>query len=229
MNHQVRKIVIDIIMIFVVLLLMIYDMIDSAVHEWLGLGLLGVIVVHHILNRHWLRRINKGKYPPLRMVSTVLMLFMLLAFTSTIVSGVVLSRHVFTFLPLHGGRALARKIHMLSAFWGLIFCSLHLGFYISRWKAMIKCKDQKLAERVVHGVRAVSIVMVGYGIYSFIQLHIVHILLLKDQFLFLDYQKPVYIYLLQYLCIMVMFAAITHLLLRLRQKKELRKYRNSNG
>lgn len=57
--------------------------------------------------------------------------FVLFTMIGSMVSGIILSRHVLSFLPISGGRAFARKLHMLSAYWGFALMSLHLGLHWS--------------------------------------------------------------------------------------------------
>ncbi len=49
-------------------------------------------------------------------------------------SGVILSKHALSVLPIEGGRAFAREIHMVSAYCGFVLMSIHLGFH---WGMMI--------------------------------------------------------------------------------------------
>ena len=58
----VLKISFDIGMTVILLLLMAYELIGQAVHEWLGIGMFLLFVVHHILNSKWSGNVLKGKY-----------------------------------------------------------------------------------------------------------------------------------------------------------------------
>lgn len=42
---------------------------------------------------------------------------------SSMVSGIVMSRYVFDFLPIQGGWGWARTLHMLAAYWGFLYGS----------------------------------------------------------------------------------------------------------
>ena len=52
----------------------------------------------------------------------------------TMLSGIVLSCHALTFLPISGGQSWARTLHLLCAYWGFVVLSLHLGFH---WNGMM--------------------------------------------------------------------------------------------
>lgn len=79
-----------------------------------------------------------GRYTPLRIVQTALAGLIFLCMVGSMISGIVLSRHVFAFLPKHGGYELAQQVHILCAYWGFICMSLHLGFHWSMMLAMAR-------------------------------------------------------------------------------------------
>ena len=77
----------------------------------------------------WWRSLGKGRYTPARVFQLVIDLLVLLAMLGLMVSGVMLSNHVFAFLPISGGMSFARLLHMASAYWGFVLMSLHLGLH----------------------------------------------------------------------------------------------------
>ena len=89
---------------------------------------------HHALNFGWHRSLFRGKYMPVRVVQTVVNLLLLAAMLGTMVSAVILSREVFAFLPISGGIALARPMHIFCSFWSFVLMALHLGLH---WKMVL--------------------------------------------------------------------------------------------
>ena len=87
----------------------------------------------------------------------------------SMVSGVIISRSVLSFLPLHGGNAFGRKLHMLSDYWGFVLMSLHLGLH---WNMVLG-----VAGKAVKGTSKVRIcilriaatVVATYGMYAFVK------------------------------------------------------------
>lgn len=128
---MIVKIGVDIGMTIALLLLMPYELVGQAAHEWLGIVIFVLFIAHHILNRKWSRNLLNGKYTPFRIWQTILVLLILVSMIGSMVSGTILSRHALSFLPISGGRSFARKLHMLSAYWGFVLMSLHLGFHWS--------------------------------------------------------------------------------------------------
>lgn len=67
-------------------------------------------------------------------IDTLVLITMLLQ----MYSGIVMSRHVFSFLRIEGGMMLARRLHILGAYWGFALMSLHLGLHWSMLMGMAK-------------------------------------------------------------------------------------------
>lgn len=55
------KLATDLLMTAALLLLMAYELIGQAVHEWIGIGIFALFVLHHILNSNWSKNILKGR------------------------------------------------------------------------------------------------------------------------------------------------------------------------
>ena len=108
------------------LFLMGYPWWGDVAHEWAGAGMFALFIAHHILNAGWWRSLTRGRYAPARIFQLVIDLLVLLAMLGLMVSGVMLSNHVFAFLPISGGMSFARLLHMASAYWGFVLMSLHL-------------------------------------------------------------------------------------------------------
>lgn len=106
------------------LFLMGYQFWGDAAHEWAGAGMFLLFILHHILNRRWCRVLFRGKYTPVRVLQLLLSLLVLLAMVGLMVSGFILSNHVFAFLPIRGGMGFARLLHMVSSITYSSQCSL---------------------------------------------------------------------------------------------------------
>lgn len=209
---QIIKILTDIFMTAVLLLLMAYSLVGEAVHEWLGIGMFVLFILHHILNGRWSRSLPKGKNTPFRILQTVLVVFSLAAMFGSMVSGIVLSRHALSCLPITGGRSWARTLHMLSAYWGFVVISLHLGLHWSMMMGMTKRLFQSTSVVRSWGVQAFGILIAGYGVYAFIKREIGSYMLLKSQFVFFDFDEPLVMFLLDYIAVMGLFVFIGHYL-----------------
>lgn len=93
--NMIWKLVVDIAMTVLLLLLMPYELIGQAVHEWIGIAMFALFILHHILNRNWSKNLFRGKYVPFRIVQTIIVVLVLCAMAGSMVSGVILSAMCF--------------------------------------------------------------------------------------------------------------------------------------
>ena len=197
-------------MTVLLLLLMSYSMIGEAAHEWLGIGMFVLFILHHILNRKWSNSLLKGKYTSYRILQTVLVVLALVSMLGSMISGIIISRNVFSFLPITGGQSWARILHMLSAYWGFVFISLHLGLHWSVMMGMAKRLWKKQSIVRSWSVRTAGFLIAGYGVYAFFKREIGSYMFLKNQFVFFDYDEPLILFLLDYMAVMGLFIFVSH-------------------
>jgi hypothetical protein len=194
------------------LLLMAHGMMGQEAHEWIGAVMFTLVIIHNILNINWYKNLFKGKYTPFRVFQSVLDISVLLCIFGLMVSGVVMSRHVFAILPIDGGMAFARTLHMLSAYWGFALMSLHAGLHINMMMAAMR-RTARVKERHTNRtilLRIMALLLCAYGIYVFIQRQIGSYMLLRTQFAFFDLNEPLPLFLLDYIAITGLFACAGH-------------------
>lgn len=199
------RMIIDALMTLALLFLMAYNLIGNVTHEIIGTIIMILFIVHHLLNRKWIKSVFKGKYTPFRMVQTFLAIFVLIAMLMQMISGIILSKHIFSFVDLNGLTGIARTMHLLGAYWGLILMSLHLGLH---WNMMIspvtgKLKKQSKAKKVLFALP--SFLIAAYGVYAFVTRNIAEYMFLKSQFVFFDFSEPLILFLIDYIAIMGLF------------------------
>ena len=208
----ILKISVDVIMTVTLLLLMAYSLVGETAHEWLGVGIFALFILHHILNVKWSKSLFKGKYTPYRIAQTAAVLLVLLTMCGSMISGVLLSRTVFTFLGDRFWLAQAQTLHMLCAYWGFAFLSLHLGLHWSNILNMaIRLFKKDLAVRR-WVVRIFGWVIAAYGIYAFIKRNFVGYMFLKIHFVYFDLDEPLIFYLADYFAVMGAFVCAGHYL-----------------
>lgn len=119
----------------------------------------------------------------MRILQTVINLLTFAVMLIQIYSGIILSRHVFAFLSIQGGMALARQLHILGSYWGFLFMSLHLALH---W-GMILNVTAKIRNRGKAGEGRSSVVpflaglaVAAYGLAVFIKRGFLDYMLLKN-------------------------------------------------
>ena len=207
---QIVKIIVDISMTILLLLLMAYSLVGEAAHEWLGIGMFVLFILHHVLNNRWSRSLLKGRYTPFRILQTALVVLALASMLGSMVSGIMISRKVFAFLSIRGGQSWARTLHMLSAYWGFVFISLHLGLHWSTMMNMTKRMFKRPSAIRSWTVRAIGLLIAGYGAYAFVKREIGSYMLLRIQFVFFNFEEPLIYFLLDYIAVMGLFVLIGH-------------------
>ena len=211
------------------------------VHEILGLALFLLWAVHISLNRRWYaslaqasksitstnandRRaygaIFKGKYNPYRVVQTVVNCGILICTIFLMISGIILSNHLFTFLGIEKGLGFARIAHLLASHWYYLFMSLHIGLHVSMIANKIaqkkdaasessnqESKPQSSARKIIF--RIVLALACAYGIYAFIIRGVWKYLFLQQQFFFFDLERGYVLFAVDYISIIILFATIS--------------------
>lgn len=208
---MIMKISIDFIMTILLLLLMAKQLTGDTAHEWLGAGMFLLWILHHMLNFKWHSHRHKGRYTPYRIFQLAINILLLLSMIGTMVSAVILSREVFAFLSISGGIALARPLHILSAFWGFVFMALHLGLHWNMILGMVRKMAGPLPSKPARVVlRILSAAVAIYGLYAFWKNQFPSYLFLTYSFVLFDFERPVFLFFTEYLAIMGMFVFLAY-------------------
>ena len=186
-------------MVLLLPLLMAYSLIGEAFHEVAGTLILALFLLHHWMNRTWWKNLFKGQYSPQRVFQTVLNLLLLIFMIVQPLCGILMSKHLYSFLPADGLSSVARAIHLPLANWGFVLMSLHAGTHLS---AMLPKGRKKAA--VLGCLGAVSL----YGAYAFVKRQIPAYMFLKLPFVFFDYSEPRVFFLADYLAVMILLTML---------------------
>ena len=208
------KIVVDVLMTLALLVLMGYQLWGEAAHEWVGAGMLILFLAHHFLNRNWYKTLFKGRYTPMRALQVSVDMLLLIAMLAQMYSGIAMSRHVFVFLPIDVGMALTRRLHILGAYWGFILMSVHLGLH---WNMFLGMAKKRMGMKTPSNTRKILLCLIGmliaaYGVFVFISRDFTTYLLLQSEFVFLDYEEPIWSFYLDYICLMGLCVFASHYL-----------------
>ena len=176
---------------------------EDIVHEILGVGLFVLWGVHIALNRRWYSAIFRGKYNPYRVMQTFINCGILICTIFLMISGIILSNHIFTFLNIQGGLGFARIAHLLASHWYYLFMSLHIGLHVGRL-------FQNITAKIIP--RIILALICAYGIYAFIARGVLKYLILQQQFFFFDLERGYILFAIDYISIIILFATLSHLL-----------------
>ena len=210
----IAKVIVDVLMTPSLLFLMGYQLWGEAAHEWAGAGMLALFIAHHILNRSWYKNLLKGRFTPMRVFQICVDMLLLISMLAQMYSGIVMSRHVFAFLPIDGKMALARRLHILAAYWGFILMSLHLGLHWNVFLALAKRKARGAKPAKIRRLLPLltGLLIAAYGATVFLIRDFPTYLFLQSVFVFLDYEEPAWLFLLDYICLMGLWIFVGHYL-----------------
>lgn len=194
------RMLVDSLMVVLIPLLMAYSLIGETAHEWLGVMMSLLFVGHCLLNFYWFKGLVKGRWTALRIYQTIVNILLLLCTLGLIISGIALSRTVFSFLPIEGGGSWGRTLHLLTSYWGFVLMSFHLG---QHW-SMILNRVQRSAKRPVI-LRVLAVAFAGYGIIAFIKREIGTYMTLQNTFAYFDFGEPLFFFFIDYIAIMGLF------------------------
>ena len=214
------KAAVDILMTLGLLFLMGYQFWGDVAHEWVGAGMFLLFILHHVLNGNWYKSLIKGRYTPSRIFQVIVDLLVFLAMIGLMVSGIMLSNHVFSFLNIHGGMSFARLLHMAASYWGFVLMAVHLGLH---WGMFLGMARKALKLQHSSRVRKILLPILGagiaiYGLIVFIQRDLLTYMLLQTQFVFLDFGESIPLFYLDYLAMMGTFVFLAYYISALLRK-----------
>lgn len=210
--RMIIKIAVDILMTLALLFLMGYHFWGNTAHEWAGAGMFVLFIAHHILNLNWYKSLFKGKYTVFRILQIVIDVLVFVTMLALMYSGIIMSREVFAFLPINGGMALARRLHILGSYWGFILMSLHLGLH---WNMLIGYARKIVKIKEISPIRSIIFFLLGlligaYGLHGVISRDLLTYMLLKTEFVFMDFGESKLLFYLDYLAMMGLCIFIAH-------------------
>ncbi|MBQ6985650.1 MAG: DUF4405 domain-containing protein [Oscillibacter sp.] len=189
----------DILLTVMLPLQMAYSLIGETYHEAEGVILFALFLAHHAMHANWWRNLFRGRYNAYRVFNTAVNVALSVVMLCLPLSGIAMSKHLFTFLPTAGLAADARAVHMCLAYWGYVLMCVHLGLHAD---AMLKRKPRWLR----YPVAAVSL----YGAFAFVRREIPAYMFLRSQFAFFDFSEPRMFFFADYLAVMVLFSAAAY-------------------
>ncbi len=182
-TKHIKKII-DVVMTVLLLCLMAYQVTGETVHEWSGIVMTILVIIHMILNRKWYGALLKGKYNPYRGVTTILNVLLLISFAMTAFCGMAMSSHAVPFLYGMAPLDFVRRTHLSMSHWTFVIMGAHIGMHIPTMIAGLKQGDRP---GII--VTAMLTCLAGVGFWMFLQSGMPDYLFFRVPFAFLDYGK----------------------------------------
>jgi hypothetical protein len=145
-----RNLIVDIAIFLGFLTVSQPGMTGLAIHEWLGISFLGAGLVHILLHWNWIKAMTVQFFKKLwhsSRLNYVLNLGLLVALTTVMFSGLMISKNVLPTLGLSGlGNPGWKMIHSTSADAILILIGLHVALH---WKWIVNSVKRYMISPVV--------------------------------------------------------------------------------
>ncbi|MBQ9615783.1 MAG: DUF4405 domain-containing protein [Selenomonadaceae bacterium] len=207
-----KRFLLDMGLLVLILSVMGFHFFPQVLHEVIGLILLSVVVWHLLLNRRWFASFLRGKWGKLRMLQTLAGILLVLSCLTAILTGIIISNHIFSELWI--GVALHRSIfihqlHIASAYLMVILGGMHIGRHWPELWQRIKNLPLLGALEARPHIRFWALVLISWAGCAASRLdHVGDRLALKHIFATPAMQLPVIGYFLLLLCLMGLYATI---------------------
>ncbi len=193
---------------FIIILLMANQMLGPGlIHELLGMLLLILVIFHMSINRRWWQYIiPQLKTAPLKTLTT---LGLTISIVLAIISGLIISRHLFFFKSLLSLMPVMRIIHHYSVYWVLLFTALHIGVhgYILMHQFNVFQRIHTLPTFVK---TMLALTVIGYGAYAFWYEALYMYLFFQMPYTYFDFNQPLGEFFLNYVSISGLFAIMAY-------------------
>lgn len=205
------KAALDALMTAGLLFQMGYRLYAETAHEWVGAGMFALFIAHHALNAGWYKAAFRGRYTPYRVFQLAVNILLLAAMLFLMVSGIMLSNHVFGFLGIDFGASFARMAHLAASHWGFVLMALHLGLHWGMITARLKLRHPRVWN-------VLGALVACYGLYAFVDRNLLYYMFLRVEFAFLDFSEPMALFYIDYLAMMGLFIFASHHVSKLLRK-----------
>ncbi len=154
--------------------------------------------------------VRNSDVPREEILSLLVIMFVLMG------SGIILSKHLFWFPMLSQGQSDARNIHLMMSYWGFVMMSFHTGLHgkmiLNVMKRIVRrLNKQKYQTRIL---RCAAGGVAVYGVIAFIKRQLPEYMFLKIQYVFYDFNEPLFFFVVDYISIMLLFAFAAYYLLK---------------
>lgn len=208
-KRSIVKMMLDLIMTIVLPLLMIQALAGEALHEWIGIFMFLLFIIHHLLNFNWHKNLLNGKYNAVRCLGTVVNAGILVCMILSVISGILLSQYTFAFLDVSKGISFARAAHMICTHWMFVLTSFHLGMHMKIIKRYAEQSSGRMLGTVSGRISKILFVVIGvYGLKAFSDAKLWQYMFYQVKFMFYDFNRTAFSVYLDYVSMMILFAVI---------------------
>ena len=158
------KLALDAVMLVLLVLMYKKQVISLSFHEIGGLALIGLFVIHHLVNGRWIKAVTAKLFskrtPALVRARYIVDVLLLVAFLTVGITGILINKTLFE-VHVAGN---AKALHYFSAAISVILMGVHLGLHAEYIFGKIFRKGANKIAKVALGI--VLSTLIAYGGYS---------------------------------------------------------------
>ncbi len=183
------RLVLDLLAISLFLAALAYDWLGNSAHELVGTALFLLLISHNIFNRRWYGTITRAWHNPRLAINRTITLTLLGAMLVLLVTSVIISQKVFSFLPLTSTFS-ARQLHASVAYLALLAVGAHLGLHWAMLLVVVRSKigATTSGNHLPHILRLAAASIAALGIYSLSAVNVRSKLFMEMSFGFWDFR-----------------------------------------
>lgn len=192
-------------------------------HEIIGTALFCIVLFHIYILRDYFHYKEQKSFTSI--YKNTLLVLVAVSFCVVIISGIGISRYLFSALDLGSGRVY-HQLHTGSVYLFLIFASMHAGFYFDRFFALIseslghKSKIAIICALYFIALNALPLIFS----YEFIDK-----ITFNQSFSFFDDERSVWLYIVDNFSIGILFALLSYNFYKLFLHFDIQRIRNKNA
>ncbi|PKO13775.1 MAG: hypothetical protein CVU39_17265 [Chloroflexi bacterium HGW-Chloroflexi-10] len=141
-NKTLLNLTIDVLFLVAFLVVIDANATGIAIHEWLGMGIVGVILIHVLLHWDWVVKVTKRFFTRLRAeprINYLLDMAIMIGFVTIIFSGLMISESVLPAIGLQGSReAIWKFLHYQATDITILLVGAHLALHYKWILTVIK-------------------------------------------------------------------------------------------
>ena len=188
-----------------------YYWLNNAVHEIIGTGFFLLLIAHNLFNRRWWGGIPKGLNKAPNVVAMTMNLSLLITMLTLLVTSVIISQTVFSFLPIRSD-VTSRQVHASAAYWALVIVAIHLGW---QWRTVSAVVSTRLGITTASTLRTtvlrlLAVGLAAFGVLSWLELDIGSKLLMQMSLDGWDFATSTPAFFVHHLAVIGLFAFLAY-------------------
>lgn len=205
------RLVLDLVAAGLLLAALAYNLMGNLVHEIIGVAMFLLLIAHNLFNRRWYRTVLKGQPGSRTLIVKGINLALLVSMLALLVTSVIISQAVFSFLPLTSTVS-ARQIHTMVGYLALLIASVHLGLHwamiMGVMRRLLKITKDSRVRKIT--LRCLSAGFAVFGIWSLFVVNLGSKLTMQFSMEFWDFQSATAAFFLHHTAIVGLGAVVGH-------------------